>query len=188
MHPPKAKSADFRDLVQAGQAFSAIPRVGLLFAWHPDDAELSEDQRRRVLIRGKGNIGRNPGALEFRVVGKEYEHDDGYVGEREVVVDVASSEVTMADLAPEKAIGSRTPGKTEQAADYIRDALQGGEWRPAAPIIEALKSQGVGGDSVVRNACQQLGVEKEKGDEWQGRWQWRIPRAQTEPRNGAPPW
>ncbi len=56
MHPPKGKSADYRDLVQASQAFSAIPRIGLLFAYHPDDPEDAED-RRRVLLRGKGNLG-----------------------------------------------------------------------------------------------------------------------------------
>ena len=56
MHPPKARGTSFRDLVQASQAFSAIPRVGWVFANHPDDDQ-SDPARRRVLIRGKGQPG-----------------------------------------------------------------------------------------------------------------------------------
>src|SRR5205085_2242095 len=74
MHPPKGRSSNFRDLVQASQAFSAVPRVGLLFAYHPADDDEDAGDRRRVLIRGKGNIGPDPGALEFRVVGRSYAH------------------------------------------------------------------------------------------------------------------
>ena len=51
MHPPKARGANFRDLVQLSQAFSAIPRVGLLFDYHPDDAEDDPDRRRVVVQR-----------------------------------------------------------------------------------------------------------------------------------------
>ena len=106
-----------------------------------------------MLLRGKANIGRDPGALEFRVVGRKYRHDDGRVTEREVVVDVGPSDVTMADLHPDRMIGAREPTKTDKATEYIQDALRGGEWRTALPIIEALKSQGLGGDSVVKHAC-----------------------------------
>jgi hypothetical protein len=180
MHPPKTKSAEFRDLVQNSQAFGAIPRVGLLFTWHPQDAELPNDQRRRVLVRGKGNLGRDPGALEFRVVGQRYEHDDGQVGDREVVVDVGPSDVTMADRAPEKTLGAREPNKTERAAEYMRDALAGGDWRPAAPIIDALRSQGLGSDSVITEARRKAGVKYQRARERGARSEWRIPRAQDE--------
>jgi Bifunctional DNA primase/polymerase, N-terminal/AAA domain/Primase C terminal 1 (PriCT-1) len=75
MHPPKGRSVDFRDMVQASQAFAAVPRTGLLFAYHPDDHDKPEQERRRVLLRGKGNIGRDPGALEFRIEGTPYRHE-----------------------------------------------------------------------------------------------------------------
>ncbi len=97
MHPPKMRSAEFRDLVQASQAFSAIPRVRLLLAHHPDDTH-DDPYRRRVLIRGKGNPGRYPGVLEFQAVGRAYKHDDGRLEEREVVADVVPSPISLADL------------------------------------------------------------------------------------------
>jgi hypothetical protein len=187
MHPPKSKGSDFRDLVQASQAFSAIPRIGLLFAYHPDD-EADDPDRRRVLLRGKGNIGRNPGALEFPVVGRQYRHDDGHVSEREVVVDVQASDVTMADLAPDRMVGAREPTKHEQAVDFLRDALAGGDWHRAAPIFEALQRQRIQ-ERTVRNASAELRVEKRKSRDQDGPWEWRLPpagEAATAPADGEP--
>ena len=68
-HPPKGKGSTFADMVIASAAFVHVTRVGLLFAWHPDDVELPEGDRRRVLMRppGGSNIGRNPGSFEFSV-------------------------------------------------------------------------------------------------------------------------
>jgi hypothetical protein len=180
MHPPKARSADFRDLVQASQAFSAIPRVGLLFAWHPDDLERPEDERRRVLLRGKGNLGRNPGTLEFRVVGHAYRHDDGRTQEVPAVEDVRPSPITMADLAPERMIGARPPTKAEQAADVLRDALADGEWHLGKPIREQLARQGLDSGSVRKHAMGMADVEARKQPGVSdGPWEWRIPKSPT---------
>jgi AAA domain len=174
MHPPKARSGDFRDLVQASQAFSAMPRIGLLFAYHPDDAE-DDAQRRRVLIRGKGNLGRDPGALEFRVVGRLYKHDDGFATDREMVTDVAPSSVTIADLAPNRTLGVREPSKTELAAETIREALQDGEWHIAAPIRAQLAQLGIASGSVIDAGCRAAGVAKRKRPgETNGPWEWRT--------------
>jgi hypothetical protein len=174
LHPPKAQSANFRDLVQASQAFSAIPRIGLLFAYHPDD-QPDDPDRRRVCVRGKGNIGRDPGALEFRIVGRRYCHDDGVTSDREMVVGVKPSNVTMADLAPDRAIGAREPSKTEVAADIIHQALSGGEWRLAATVTAALESSGVTSRSVITAACAVASVEKRKRPgQTGGPWEWRI--------------
>ncbi len=171
MHPPKARSGDFRDLVQASQAFSAIPRVGLLIAWHPDDDADTPD-RRRVIIRGKGNIGRDPGALQFRIVGQPFTHDDGRTTEREVVVDVVPSPVTLADLAPDRLLGAREPTKTDRAADIIRAALNDGEWQPAAPIRETLAAAGLDSGSV---RTQALGIARVQKRKTERAWWWRIP-------------
>jgi AAA domain-containing protein len=180
MHPPKARSADFRDLVQASQAFSAIPRIGLLFAYHPDDLEQPEDERRRVLIRGKGNIGRNPGALEFRVVGHAYRHDDGRTQEVPVVEDVKPSSITMADLAPERVLGVRPPTKAEQAAAVLRDALADGKWHPGSAIREQLARQGLDSGSVRNHAMGMADVEARKQPGvTHGPWEWRIPKSPT---------
>ena len=180
MHPPKARSGNFRDLVQLSQAFSAIPRVGLLFDYHPDD-DASAPGRRRVLLRGKGNLGRDPGALSFRVVGRPYRHDDGRETERETVVDVEACAVTIADLAPDRVVGSpREPSKTERAADYLRVALQDGTWRLAHELHAHLAGLHLGGDSVVRDACRRAGVVKRKQPRTDGKWEWSIPNETDE--------
>jgi hypothetical protein len=70
LHPRKAGGDTFADVVQESGVFTQLPRLGLLFGYHPDDIELPQDQQRRVILRGKGNLGRNPGALSFRIAEK----------------------------------------------------------------------------------------------------------------------
>jgi hypothetical protein len=175
LHPPKARSADYRDLVQASQAFSAIPRVGLLVAYHPGD-DVDDPDRRRVVIRGKGNLGRDPGALEFHVVGRALTHGDGRTTDREVVVDVQPSAINLADLAPDRTIGTlREPSKTERATDMLRELLADGQRHPAGVIRAQLAERRLGGDSVVRNATGIAGVQKQKQPHANGAWEWWIP-------------
>jgi AAA domain len=174
LHPPKARGNAFRDLVQASQAFSAIPRMGLFFGWHPDDAEDDPD-RRRVLVRGKGNLGRNPGALEFRVAGRDYLHDDGEVQEREVVEDVNPCDVTLSQLTARSRSGTDDVSKAEQASEILRDRLADGEWHPVAPIREALDALDLESNSVVYRARQLADVETRKAPgSAHGGWEWRI--------------
>jgi hypothetical protein len=180
MHPPKSRSASFRDLVQQSQAFSAIPRVGLLVDYHPDD-DPGDPARRRVLLRGKGNLGRDPGALSFRIEGRDYTHDEGGTSEREVVTEVEPCAVTMADLAPERVVGvPRGPTKSDRAAAYLRDALADGERHLAAPIRAELDALGIGSDSVVREARRLAGVRTAKrAGERDGPWEWLLDDALT---------
>jgi hypothetical protein len=154
MHPSKGRAASFRDLVQLSQAFTAIPRIGLLFAVHPQDSDSDADYR-RVVLRGKGNIGRDPGALEFRIVGRPFTHDDGRTTERETVVDVRPSSVTRADLFARDNMRART--KIERAMDRIRLTLSGGDWMAAATIREHLEAEGLNSDSTVAEATKRLG-------------------------------
>ena len=186
LHPPKSKGTAYRDLVQASQAFSAIPRLGLYFAWHPDDEELPDHERRRVLIRGKGNIGRNPGALEFKVAGRNYLHDDGVEQEREVVEDVFTSEVTLRDLMPGKQLGERQPTKAERAAEIIRAALADGEWHDSQPIRDELYREGLNHNDTVGRAKDKARVESRKEPGViDGPWQWRLRPGETKSRFGT---
>lgn len=176
MHPPKARSGDFRDLVQASQAFTAIPRIGLLFAYHPDDGPDNPD-RRRVLLRGKGNLGRDPGAIEFKVTGQPFTHDDGISTDRELVTDVQPSGVTIADLAPGRMIGTeRKPSKTDRAATLIAAALADGAWHAADPIRDRLHTEeGANHNAVVTEAKRRLGVQSRKqAGTMNGGWEWQI--------------
>jgi hypothetical protein len=176
LHPPKAQSTNFRDLVQASQAFSAIPRVGLLFAYHPDDEEDDPD-RRRVVLRGKGNLGRDPGALEFRIIGRSYTHDDGHVGEREVVTDVRSSRITMVDLAPNRMLGDREPSKVERAVEVLERVLPDEEWLLAETATAALASEGITSRSTITAARERAGVKtRKRPGVTSGPWEWRLSR------------
>lgn len=171
LHPPKARGVNFRDLVQASQAFSAIPRVGLLFDYHPDD-DADDPDRRRVLLRGKGNIGPDPGALTFRIAAKPFTHDDGRTTDRETVTDVHVSTLTLADLMPEKMIGTRDATKAEQAADIMRAELAGQDWYPAKLVREKLAAANLDSGSVRTKALQLCGAEKRKTER---AWWWRLP-------------
>jgi hypothetical protein len=182
LHPPKSRGFAFRDFVQGSQAFSAGPRLGLLFGWHPDDAE-DDPNRRRVILRGKGNIGRNPGALEFRVDGRDHLHGDGLVQEREVVVGVQPTDVTLAQLTARAGAGSHEAhSKAQEAADLISEWLSDGNGHPAAATREMLAAHDLNSDSVVQRAKQLAGVHtrKEHGSA-HGVWEWYIPK------NPAPP-
>jgi hypothetical protein len=181
MHPPKARGASYRELVQASQAFTAIPRIGLLLAWHPEDDERDPD-RRRVLIRGKGNLGRNPGTLEFRVAGRDYDHDDGVTAEREVVTEVRNSGISLSDLHPAGVGAEREPTKAERAAAIIASELADGEWHEAAPIRDRLHHQGVNNNAVVTDAKRRVGVEgKQIAGVAHGGWIWRLRQGQPSP-------
>ena len=59
MHPKKGEAVSFRNLVAASHQFNAVSRSSLLLAEHPDD------DTRRVLARGKGNLTGPLPLLEF---------------------------------------------------------------------------------------------------------------------------
>jgi hypothetical protein len=170
LHPPKAKGNSFRDMVQASQAFTAIPRIGLMHAYHPDDAELDPNDQRRVLVRGKGNIGRNPTGLEYRIVERSYLHDDSVTQGVGVAEDVRETDVTMADLRADRPIGSRDPGQHERAEAELRQALGDHEWHAAAPTVEVLTRDGLAKRTIQR-ASTRLGVERRKTGT---AWYWRL--------------
>lgn len=184
LHPPKARGTSYREMVQASQAFSAIPRVGWLLAYHPDD-DPSDPDRRPVLIRGKGNLGANPGTLSFRVGVRRYRHDGGVTGEREVVVDLEPSPVTLADLAPK--LAAHGPSKAETAAEIVRAELTGGGWKPAEAVRAALAAAGVTSSSVIDRASRIARVEKRKRPGVvDGPWEWRLGSSPADPSTPGP--
>lgn len=179
MHPPKGAKTEFRDMVQTSQAFTAIARTGLLVAWHPDDEARPEHDRRRVLLRGKGNIGRNPGGLAFRIEGADLEHGDGRTDSVPRVCEVDSCDVTLRDLAAGR--GAADPDaapvpKVEALADEMRTVLADGEWHRAADVLAGREY----GKATVARAKSRVGVETEKRGFPAVAW-WRIPSSQVDP-------
>ena len=179
LHPRKAGGDTFADVVQESGAFTQVPRIGLLFGYHPDDLELPRDQQRRVILRGKGNVGREPGALSFRIAERFLDWDDNEPVNLEedgigYIADVEPCHVTERQLLGAK-LNDRPMSKVEQAMALIRMALLDGEWHLAAPIREELEKAGLNHNANVGAAKRKAGVitSKQSGIT-NGSWGWQI--------------
>jgi len=170
-HPPKAKGSTFADMVIASVAFIQVCRVGLLFAWHPDDLELPDQERRRVLMRppGGSNIGRDPGSFEFRVLAKELLIEDE-LEEVPYTTPLEPSDVTFRDV-------TRTPREDRPARSKIADAktiiderLADGAWHPS--MINELIKRGFSKSTAYEAAKP---YEKAKEESEDGKWWWAAP-------------
>ena len=164
MHPPKGVRVEYRDMVQESQAFTAVARTGLLIAWHPEDEQLPEDDRRRVLLRGKGNYGRNPGGISFHISSGLIDlHDGGPPLEHGYVTNVEQTDLTMTDLAPRRAPSEEAPkSKAEQAREIVAERLADGEWHQAGPLCDELEERELGGKAQISRVKHRLGVETER--------------------------
>ena len=184
LHPRKAGGETFADVVQESGAFTQLPRLGLLFGYHPEDAELPRDQQRRVVIRGKGNVGRNPGGLSFRIAERflDYGDDDpeGIADGVGYVTDVQECHVTERELLRPRGLKDRPQDvpKVELAMAVMRVALADGEPHLADPIRAELERIEANHNAVVDDAKNQLGVrsEKQKGV-LHGPWWWQMDRS-----------
>ena len=180
LHPRKAGGESFAEVVQESGAFTQLPRLGLLFGYHPDDVELPRDQQRRVCLRGKGNAGRNPGALSFRISERFLDWEDDPQGIADgigYVTDVEECHMTEQKLLSRRGQKGQPEGvgKVELAMAVMRVALADGEWHLADPIRAELEQVEANHDEVVGDARRQLGVksEKQKGIP-RGPWWWQM--------------
>jgi putative DNA primase/helicase len=131
-HPPKAKGSTFAENVMASAAFVHVSRTGMLFAWHPDDLDRPDQQRRRVLLRppGGSNIGRDPGTYEFSVRAQELSIEDE-LEEIPYVADLKPSEVTFRSLT--RTVKEDAPAKrlVSDVKTIIDERLSDGQWHPS---------------------------------------------------------
>jgi hypothetical protein len=178
LHPRKAGGDTFADVVQESGAFTQLPRLGLMFGYHPDDRHLPQCEQRRVIVRGKGNVGRNPGALSFRIAEKFLDYGDGepdgIADGVPYIADVRPCSVTERQLL-HPTTDERPASKVDQTVALIGMALHDGEWHPAGPIREELERQGLNHDANVQAAKSRLGVKsfKQPGVT-HGPWGWQI--------------
>jgi hypothetical protein len=171
MHPPKTAGTDSRSVFQGSQAWSAVPRTTLYVDWHPEDLEIFEHDRRRVLVRTKGNLGREPQPLEFEVDGKPYRHDDGIEQVREYVSSIGPSAMSKFELL-KKPKAPHEPTKVEQAIKIMREELIGSEWKPSRPVIDKLEEAGCGAKATIRDAKARARVKTRKNG--RTNWDWRL--------------
>jgi len=157
LHPNKGQRSNFRDSVSGSFAFNAASRSSLFLATHPDDDE------RRVLVRGKGNLSQAPPSFDFALEGR-----DLIVADKSrsfpTVIDPHEGSLTVDDLLrPQREAPVR-----DTLAEQI-DELGTGEIQTRAEISKALGRSA--DDRSVGRALDQL-----EGDgQWEkvGRGQWK---------------
>ena len=157
LHPNKGARSSFRDLVSGTHAFNASSRSSLLLAQHPDD------EGRRVLVRGKGNLSAPPSSFEFAIEGRDLEIN-GHGFSLPVVADEGEGELSVEDmLRPERPAPVR-----EKLADQI-DALGTGEIQTRSELARGVDREP--DDRSVDRALHQL----EEDGRWikEGRGKWR---------------
>jgi putative DNA primase/helicase len=150
-------------------AFTAVARVVLVAAKvKAEDGESNQD--RRILARGKSNIGPDDGGFEYHI-------DQGqplpgihasYVTWGKSVAGTARELLNEPDGQEQ---GGDDQGAVDAAASFIREVLANGI-TPSNTVKDEAKEAGVSWASV-RRAADKLNVRKRRGDG--GVWYWSIP-------------
>lgn len=166
LHPNK-HAESFRQLVSGASAFNAVSRSSLLLAQHP------EDETRRVLVRGKGNLAATPEAIEFKLAGHVFTAN-GHRFDVPVARDFTAGTLTVDDLVgDEKAIKEHS--KTRDAAEIIEALLPtDGQWHPAKPIHEACAGEQLD-ERTVQRAKQRLRLDHRRTTSFPAAIEWRWP-------------
>jgi len=157
LHPNKGARSSFRDLISGTHAFNASSRSSLLLAQHPDDED------RRVLVRGKGNLAATPPSFEFALEGRDVEIN-GHTFSLPLVTRPDEGSLDVSDLLrPDRPAPVR-----ETLAEKI-DAVGTGQIQSRAEIARHTGRDP--DDRSVGRALEQL----EDAGRWlkEGRGQWR---------------
>lgn len=165
MHPNK-RAETFRQLVSGASAFNAVSRSSLYLAEHPDDED------RRVLARGKGNLAKTPDAVELRITGHRFTAN-GVEFDVPKAVDFAGSDLTVDDLLDTTKRDQHS--QVAEAAELIAAMLpRDGQWHPAKPLFAACGQEGIE-DHTVKRAKQRLSLEHRRTSGFPAAVEWRWP-------------
>jgi hypothetical protein len=166
LHPNK-HAESFRQLVSGASAFNAVSRSSLLLAEHP------EDDSRRVLVRGKGNLSATPEAIEFTLAGHRFTAN-GHTFDVPVARDFTPGTLVLADLIGDgQAIKEHS--KTRDAVEIIEALLpKDGQWHPAKPTYEACAGEQID-ERTVQRAKQRLRIEHRRASTFHAPAEWRWP-------------
>lgn len=164
LHPNK-RGRSYREL-SFGSGFNAVGRSNLWLAQDPDDPDM------RLVVRGKGNLSKQPQTVAFRISESKVELN-GHAWSVPRATDFFTVDTSLEDLL-DHVNGERLEqpdSKRGNAREAIRELLpRDGEWHDAGPIIEA-----AGVDArIVREARKRLGVEsRAKPGTFPATHQWR---------------
>lgn len=157
LHPNKGQRGSFRDLLSGSHAFNALSRSSLLLAPHPDDED------RRVLVRGKGNLSAPPPSFEFAIEGRALEIN-GHDFSVPVLVGEAEGDLGVSDvIKPQREAPVR-----DKLAEEI-DRLGTGDVQTRADIARALNRKP--DDRSVSRALEELESKGHWRKVGRGKWQ-----------------
>ncbi len=150
----------------ASLAFVAASRSALLIAYHPEDADEPENERRRVFVTAKGNLGPKPPALVYRIV------DPGVV-KWEGTAEISAYQL----LAPPPKGGEENSPQLDEAKSFLCTVLAAGAL-PYSEIEAEAKSAGIS-TRTLRRAKEKLGIQafrrnKEGEPRGTGSWYWKL--------------
>jgi hypothetical protein len=125
LHPIKGHPRSFRELIAGSHQFNAVSRSSLLLGVDP------EDERRRLLVRGKGNHSAAPRSFEFSLAAEVIELNK-HTFEVPKVVGPVEGHRTIDDLLkpPAAPVRDELAGTLEQ--------LLIGEWQTRADLARAI--------------------------------------------------
>jgi hypothetical protein len=171
LHPNK-RGATFRDLVAGSSAFNAVSRSSLLLAQHP------EDETRRVLVRGKGNLSATPPAVEFVIEGHRFEAN-GHDFNVPKAAHFEACDMSVEELIDTGGGKAAEHSKVAEAVEIIEALLpRDGEWHVAAPIYDACEAEDIEKRTVQR-ATKRLALEHRRASTFQAPSEWRWPTLTT---------
>ena len=164
LHPNK-RADTFRQLVAGTVAFNAVSRSSLLLAEHP------EDELRRVLVRGKGNLSKIPPAVEFRIKSHKFSANK-HRFDVPLACDFDESSLRVDDLLGDPK-GVEEHSKVKDACEIIETLLpHDGEWHEAKPIFDACKKQKID-ERTVKRAKLKLFLEHSRTETFPAAALWR---------------
>jgi hypothetical protein len=180
LHPNK-RGATFRELMAGSAAFNAISRSSLLLAQHP------EEEDRKVLSRGKGNLSSAPAAVEFTIESHRFEAN-GHEFNVPKAIGFTDSDVSVDELLDRSGEKTNSHTKIAEAVEIIEALLpRDGEWHPAASIYEACEAEEIEKHTVGR-AKRRLSLEQRRASAFPAPAEWRWEPLRTTHRtsdNGA---
>ncbi len=172
LHPNK-RADSFRQLIAGAPAFNSVSRSSLLLAQHP------EDERRRVLVRGKGNLSVIPTAVEFEIGSYRFEAN-GFEFNVPVARDFSEGALTVEDLIGDESAKAEH-SRVAEAAEIIEALLpHDGEWHSAKPVMDACAEQAIE-ERTAQRAKARLRVEHQRTKTFPAAIEWRWPTGDAVP-------
>jgi putative DNA primase/helicase len=145
-------------------AFTAVARVVLVAAKVKGD----DGKDRRILARGKSNIGPDDGGFEYSIA--QVEALPGITASR--IEWGAAVEGSARELLTDPAEETEEGNAKDSAAEFLREVLKG-DVVPVKSIEAEAKEAGIAWRTI-RRASDALGVLKKRGAE--NRWYWSLPK------------